>query len=68
VGLADDAPRSTVPHRRLAFLNGTAVAAKAGGAEIEWLAELDTAAKQHATTLFGEPNPPRAQHSRAWSR
>ena len=35
---------------------------------VEWLAELDTAAKQHATTLFGEPNPPRAQHSRAWSR
>ena len=37
-------PRAPVPNRRLAFRNGAAVAARAGGNAVEWLAELDAAA------------------------
>ena len=39
-GITDEAPRAPVPNRRLAFRNGVAVAAKAGGNAVEWLAEL----------------------------
>jgi ATP-dependent Lhr-like helicase len=66
-GITDDAPRAAVPNRRLVFRNGTAVAAKAGGADIEWLAEVDAAAKRHATALF-DPGGPQQKYGRAGSR
>ncbi|HVJ29558.1 MAG TPA: crosslink repair DNA glycosylase YcaQ family protein, partial [Gammaproteobacteria bacterium] len=67
-GITDDSPRAAVPNRRLAFRNGAAVAARAAGGPVEWLAEISTADQRHATELLGEPNAPRPQYSRAWSR
>jgi ATP-dependent Lhr-like helicase len=67
-GIADDSPRAPVPNRRLAFRNGAAVAARAGGNAVEWLAEISAADQRHATELLGEPNAPRPQFGRAWSR
>ena len=67
-GITDDAPRAAVPNRRLAFRNGVAVAARAGGNAVEWLAEISAADQRHATELLGEPNTPRPQFGRAWSR
>jgi ATP-dependent helicase Lhr and Lhr-like helicase len=70
VGLTDEAPRAPVPNRRLAFLNGVAVAAKAGGNAVEWLAEPDSAARSQAEQLLaGGGNPPPARRAAAfWSR
>jgi ATP-dependent Lhr-like helicase len=68
VGLTDEAPRAPVPNRRLAFRNGAAVAARAAGGPIEWLAEISAADQRHATELLGETNAPRPQFGRAWSR
>jgi ATP-dependent Lhr-like helicase len=61
-GIGDDAGRAPVPNRRLAFLNGVAVAARAGHGPIEWLAELDPAAQRQAAQLLtsdGGPEPTR---------
>jgi ATP-dependent Lhr-like helicase len=69
VGLADEAPRAPVPNRRLAFLNGAAVAARAGGGVVEWLAELDTAARREAERLLAaDGSPPPLQRASTWSR
>jgi len=67
-GITDDSPRAPVPNRRLAFRNGAAVAARAGGNAVEWLAEISAADQRHATELLGETNAPRPQFGRAWSR
>jgi ATP-dependent Lhr-like helicase len=69
-GITDEAPRAPVPNRRLAFLNGVAVAAKAGGNAVEWLAELDSAARAQAEQLLaGGGNPPAARRAAGfWSR
>src|SRR5688572_16066500 len=69
-GITDDAPRAPVPNRRLAFRNGVAVAAKAGGNAVEWLAELDAAGRSQAEQLLaagGNP-PPERRAARFWSR
>jgi ATP-dependent Lhr-like helicase len=69
LGLADETPRAPVPNRRLAFLNGAAVAARAGSAPIEWLAELSPADQRRAASLFAEPDgAPSQRHTGAWSR
>jgi ATP-dependent Lhr-like helicase len=69
VGLADEAPRAPVPNRRLVFRNGTAVAAKAGGNAVEWLAELDSAGRTQAEQLLtGGCRPPERHAARFWSR
>jgi ATP-dependent Lhr-like helicase len=67
LGVTDDAQRTPLPNRRVAFSNGVAVAARAGGSEPEWLAELDPAAQRHAAQLLSPAGaaPPRAS---AWSR
>jgi ATP-dependent Lhr-like helicase len=68
-GITDDAPRAPVPNRRLVFLNGAAVAARAGGAAIEWLAELSPADQRRAASLFDGPDwAPSQRHTSAWSR
>jgi ATP-dependent Lhr-like helicase len=69
VGLADEAPRAPVPNRRLAFMNGAAVAARAGGGAVEWLAELDAAARREAERLLAaDGSPPPLQRASTWSR
>jgi ATP-dependent Lhr-like helicase len=67
LGVTDDAQRTPLPNRRVVFSNGVAVAARAGGSEPEWLAELDPAAQRHAAQLLSPAGaaPPRAS---AWSR
>jgi len=69
-GLEDETPRAAVPNRRLAFRNGAAVAATAGGNPVEWLAELDAASKTQAEQLLaGGGNPPPSRRAAAsWSR
>jgi ATP-dependent Lhr-like helicase len=68
-GLLDDAPRAPVPNRRLAYRNGIAVAARAGGAAIEWLAELGPAEQRHAAQLLAnDAASARSQPASAWSR
>jgi len=67
-GLMDDTPRAPVPNRRLAFRNGAAVAARAGGAAIEWLVELSAADQRHATQLLANDAATRPQPVSAWSR
>jgi hypothetical protein len=68
-GITDEAPRAPVPNRRLAFRNGVAVAAKAGGNPVEWLAELDAAARTQAEQLLtGGGPPPERGAARFWSR
>jgi ATP-dependent Lhr-like helicase len=51
-GITDEAPRAPVPNRRLAFRNGAAVAARAGGNAVEWLAELTASEQNHASGLL----------------
>jgi ATP-dependent Lhr-like helicase len=69
LGLTDETPRAPVPNRRLVFLNGAAVAARAGSAAVEWLAELGTADQRRAAALFAEPDgAPSRRHTGAWSR
>jgi len=67
-GIMDETPRAPVPHRRLAFRNGVAVAAHTG-AGIEWLAELTAVDQRHAAQLFapGGDAPPPLRAS-GWSR
>ena len=68
-GITDEAPRAPVPNRRLAFRNGTAVAAKAGSNPVEWLAELDAAGRSQAEQLLtGGSPPPDRRAARFWSR
>jgi hypothetical protein len=51
------------------FLNGAAVAARAGSATVEWLAELSPEDQRRAATLFAEPDgAPPQRHTGAWSR
>ena len=68
IGILDETPRAAVPHRRIAFRNGVAVAAHTG-AGIEWLAELGPVEQRHAAQLFAPsgdtPSPLRAS---GWSR
>jgi ATP-dependent Lhr-like helicase len=63
LGLTDEVPRAPVPNRRLVFLNGVAVAAKAGGNAIEWLAQLAPSEQNQASGLLegegGSPLPSR---------
>ena len=68
VGVLDETPRAAVPHRRIAFRNGVAVAAHTG-AGIEWLAELRPVEQRHAAQLFA-PNgdSPAPQRASGWSR
>jgi ATP-dependent helicase Lhr and Lhr-like helicase len=67
-GITDETPRAPVPHRRLAFRNGVAVAAHTG-AGIAWLTELGAADERHAVQLL-TPDGGVAPHLRAttWSR
>jgi len=69
-GVTDDPPRAPVANRRLAFRNGAAVAARAGTAAIEWLAELDAPEQRRAAdVLAGEHgSAPPAQRVGGWSR
>ena len=69
-GVTDEVPRAAVPNRRLAFRNGAAVAARAGGNAVEWLVELDAPAQRHAEELLmGDGHPPPARRAAAsWSR
>jgi ATP-dependent Lhr-like helicase len=67
-GVADEGPRASVPNRRLAFRNGVAVAARAGGGTVEWLADTSAADQRHATALLGDTKGPEPRHGRAWSR
>jgi ATP-dependent Lhr-like helicase len=65
----DEVPRAPVPNRRLAFFNGAAVAARAGGNAVEWLAQLGLPEQRHAEQLLasdGVPAAPRA--ATFWSR
>jgi ATP-dependent Lhr-like helicase len=68
VGLAEDAPRAPVPNRRLVFRNGAAVAAKAGGNAIEWLADVGADHQRHVAAVLAEPSGSPARIERAWSR
>ena len=54
-GLTDETPRAPVPNRRLAFRNGAAVAARAGGDAVEWLAELARAERRHVEAARSSP-------------
>jgi ATP-dependent Lhr-like helicase len=67
-GLLDNAPRAPAqPSRRLAFKNGTPVAA-GGGPRVEWLAELSDIEQRHVVTLLSpETRRPDGQRARRWS-
>jgi ATP-dependent Lhr-like helicase len=54
LGSTDDAPRAPVPNRRLVFHNGAAVAARAAGTAVEWLAQLTPSEQNHATDLLSK--------------
>ena len=66
-GLVDDAPRAPVPNRRLAFRNGVAVAARAGGGAIEWLVELAATERSHATLLLAGDGGGTPRRASSWS-
>jgi ATP-dependent Lhr-like helicase len=69
VGLTDETPRAPVPNRRLVFLNGAAVAARAGSGETEWFApELGAAERRHVAELLQPAAGPAPQRAGAWSR
>jgi ATP-dependent Lhr-like helicase len=67
-GITDDSPRAPVPNRRLLFHNGAAVAGRARGAEIEWLAELGAADASRAAQLLASDHAPRPLPASAWAR
>jgi ATP-dependent Lhr-like helicase len=67
-GVTDEAPRAPVPNRRLAFRNGAAVAARAGGNPVEWLAEIGAAERRQAEELLAPASGPSPQRASAWSR
>jgi ATP-dependent Lhr-like helicase len=69
LGCTDDVPRAPVPNRRLVFRNGAAVAARAAGNAIEWLAELTPSEQNHVTGLLAEAGglPPPARRASSWS-
>jgi ATP-dependent Lhr-like helicase len=67
-GLMDDAPRAPVQNRRVAFRSGVAVAARAQGGAVEWLAELAPAERSHATTLLADAGGPTPRRASGWSR
>jgi ATP-dependent Lhr-like helicase len=56
-GITDDAPRAPVQNRRLVFRNGVAVAAKAGGNAIEWLAGPAPGEHGHVENLLSVATP-----------
>jgi ATP-dependent Lhr-like helicase len=68
LGLVDEATCAPVPNRRIAFLNGAAVATRAAGGAVEWLAELDAAARREAERLLGVDGLPAGlQRAGTWS-
>jgi ATP-dependent Lhr-like helicase len=68
-GATEETPRAPVPNHRLAFRNGAAVAARAGGAAVEWLAELDSAERRHAEELLETGGAaPRPRAAARWGR
>jgi ATP-dependent Lhr-like helicase len=69
-GITDEVPRAPMPNRRLVFLNGAAVAAKAGGNAMEWLAQLGPAEQRHAEALLtGDRSPePQKRTAGTWLR
>jgi ATP-dependent Lhr-like helicase len=67
--ILDEVPRAPAPNRRVAFRNGVAVAAKAGGSAIEWLAELGAAEQRQAEQLLSsEGGPAPSRLAAVWSR
>jgi hypothetical protein len=51
------------------FLNGAAVAARAGSGEMEWLApELGATERRHVAELLQPATGPAPQRAGAWSR
>jgi ATP-dependent Lhr-like helicase len=67
-GIADEKPRAAVPHRRLVFRNGVAVAAHTG-AGTEWLGTLGPVEQRHVAELLrGEPAAASHLRSTGWSR
>ncbi|MEO8464649.1 MAG: DEAD/DEAH box helicase [Gammaproteobacteria bacterium] len=68
IGILEETSRAAVPHRRIAFRNGAAVAAHTG-AGIEWLVELGPVEQRQAAQLFapGGDSPPPLRAS-GWSR
>jgi ATP-dependent Lhr-like helicase len=68
-GITAEAPRAPVPNRRLAFRNGTAVAAS-HGAGVEWLAELGSSEQNHASSLLTPSggSPPPSRRASGWHR
>jgi ATP-dependent helicase Lhr and Lhr-like helicase len=68
-GITDEVPRAGAPNRRLAFRNGVAVAARAGGNAVEWLAELDAPSQRQAEQLLAPTTGPAPQRANAgWRR
>jgi ATP-dependent Lhr-like helicase len=69
VGSTDDTPRAPIPNRRLAFRNGTAVAAHTGTG-VEWLADLTPQDRRHAAELLAPQHEGAAasRSARAWTR
>jgi ATP-dependent Lhr-like helicase len=68
LGLTDETPRAPVPNRRLVFRNGAAVAARAAGGPIEWLAQLSPSEQNHVTGLLADAggSPPAARRASSW--
>jgi ATP-dependent Lhr-like helicase len=67
-GITDEKPRAAVPHRRLVFRNGVAVAAHTG-AGTEWLGALGPVEQRHVAELLrGEPGALPPVRSAGWSR
>jgi ATP-dependent Lhr-like helicase len=74
VGVLDDSPRTSAPHRRIAFKNGVAIAAHTG-AGIEWLvSEVELADRRAAESVLAPEPTPRTPSSRealgslSWAR
>jgi ATP-dependent Lhr-like helicase len=68
-GITDEVPRAPMPNRRLVFRNGAAVAARAGGNAVEWLAEITPSEQNHATGLLAEEggSSPPSRRASSWS-
>jgi ATP-dependent Lhr-like helicase len=70
LGLTDDVARAPMPNRRLVFRNGAAVAARAAGNAVEWLAELTPSEQNHVNGLLAATGglPPPARRASTWSK
>jgi ATP-dependent helicase Lhr and Lhr-like helicase len=68
-GITDESPRAPVPNRRLVFRNGAAVAARAGGNAVEWLAELAPSEQNHASGVLATDGglSPASRRAGSWS-